>query len=178
MLSVVIPAMVGLISGLVSAVFSHLLLIKKIRREAEEKLRFDLYNKQIDAYQRFWDLLGPTSRYAGRQHQDRMIKSNETGYFLDKEAIDSFFDSFHEFFYSEHGIFLSRELRNAFFQSRDYYYEIINSTDNISESCIQISNTKARKCFQAWDWVRTIARNDIGLRDVDFPRLSVNSSEQ
>ena len=98
MLSTIISAIVGLISGVIAAFFSHILLLKKIRREAEEKLKFDIHNKQIEAYQNFWKLLGPTSEYNGKHNLDRIIKQNDLGYYIDQDAVDSFFDSFHKFF--------------------------------------------------------------------------------
>ena len=167
--TLIVSALVGLISGIAASVVSHILILRRIRSEALQKLKFGLHDKQAEAYQGFWSQLGPTSEYCPTEESNRCVKQDDSGYYLDRKNMVAFFESLNEYFYAKHGIFLSKRLRSALFKARDFYEKTAKEGSVDKDGKIRISNTKAKKCYQAWHWVRTIVRDDIGLRDVEFP---------
>jgi hypothetical protein len=167
--TLIASALVGLVSGIAASAVSHLLILRRIRGEALQRLEFGLHEKQAEAYQELWSHLGPTSRYCPTEDSNRLVKLDGSGYYLDSKNVISFFESLNDYFYSRHGIFLSKRLRSALFEVREFYEKTVKETSPDEDGKIRLSNKKAKKCHHAWDWIRTLLRHDIGLRDVEFP---------
>jgi hypothetical protein len=164
-----VPALAGLVTALLAGLVSHLLLVRRLRRELLEKLKFSYYEKQLTAYQKLWSLLRPTSYYYAAK--DLLIVKRDDNFYLDVANVRRFYDELLVFFYSEHGIFLSKEMRTLLFDSRDFIEQLIADSKDASSGLVPLAR-KMRKKIQ-WDFncVRVLARQDVGLPEVGMPRF-------
>ncbi len=161
-----LSGIIALVSALVVAAVGHILTLTRVRKEVGVKIKAGLYEKQITAYQKFWDLLEPLSYYD--VGHDPILFSKDDKFHLNAASARSFFISFRTFFYSEHGIFLSRRLRQEIFELRRILEEIIAENPNAGD-VFPISNSNAKKIRHLFDGIHTIARRDIGLIDPKLP---------
>lgn len=174
----IITALVTLISGIISALVAligHYWTLKRVREEMLTKFKGGLYDKQITAYQKFWDMLEPLSNY-DVGHDPILLTGNDKFHFNAVSA-RNFFVSYRSFFYSEHGIFLSKRLRDEVIGFRSFSEEIIAENPN-SGDVFPISNSKGRKIRHFIDGIHTLARTDIGLSDPSVPTEAIDDPNQ
>lgn len=163
----VIVALIALGASIVGALIGHYLAIRRFRREQLNLLRTEIDKKTLAAYQKFWACLLPSSYF----HPDdrSLIVRREGQAYLNQPVFEEIFAGIRDFTYSENGIFLSREMRKAIFEVRDFIEEEIVAKSEKQSGLIKISNTKAKKVEVGFDWIRKNARRDVGLEDARFP---------
>ena len=166
------PTLLAVLAGFVSAalmgIISHLLVLRRLRREKLETLRTSYYEKQIRSYQKFWSLLSPTSRYWNFEDSLIVKKNDRNG--LQIDSVDKFFISFRSFFYSEDGLFLSRSLRKEVFELRKSLSNLIErEKDRIEDGFLPVSYKQRKSIRNSFHQIREIVRADIGLHDVRLP---------
>jgi hypothetical protein len=150
------------------------LMFERFKDEQVEKFRMGYYQKQLVAYEKFWSMLGIASYYSTTK--DTIIIKREDGVYLNCNLVQSFFTDFRDFFYSEFGLYISKDLRESVFKVRDFIQELINNSKSSADDAIKISNTKAKKVTNGFDWIRGRARADIGLYDIHSPMEKLDLS--
>lgn len=143
------------------------LMLERFKDEQVETFRMGYYQKQLTAYEKFWSMLGVASYYS--TNEDTLIIERDAGVYLNCDLVQRFFTSFRDFFYSEFGLYLSKELREAVFEVRDFMQELMDDSEGTAGGAIKISNTKAKSVSKGFDWIRKRARADIGLYDIQSP---------
>ena len=163
--SAVIGAIVGALAAVVSTVVSHYLLVSRLRAEAAGRTRADLAQKQLAAYQKFWSLLGPTSSYAT---EGCVLQRDGDEVYLASPAAEQFCRTVTAFFFSEHGLFLSRPLRDVLFGTRDLLLDLLSQ--NPGKDAVRLSNTKLKKIERGFRFLYLHVRDDLGLRDPQYAK--------
>jgi hypothetical protein len=146
------------------------------RLEKEQQLKFDLFKKEqienirigyyqntLEAYKKVWALMPPLAYYT--EPGQEVIIRNETGVYLNSAVVQQFFLSFRDFFYSESGIFLSKEFREKIFEVRDFIKEVETSGEKQPDGWVKISNNKAKQIENGLDWIRKNIRRGAGLEN-------------
>lgn len=167
--SVFAPAVVGFLSAALVAGLSQALIFRRFRREMEERFRFGFFDRQLEAYQELWTLLAPVSYY--RQAGDTVVVVHEGCPNLHVETCRRFHAAIREFFYSKHGLFLSRAVRSELFEARDFVERMIDARDGstVSEGLVPLTRKERKEVEWRFDRVRIAVRNDLGLRDLEAP---------
>ncbi len=60
-------------------------------------------------------------------------------------------------------------MREKVFEVREFIFNVIAEQQDADGPYIQISNTKAKKIENAFDWLRKNIRREVGLLDTQFP---------
>jgi hypothetical protein len=163
----VIVAFIALGASIMGALIGHYLALRQFRREQLNLLQAEVEKKTLSAYQKFWTCLLPASYFLP---DDRSLVVRREGQaYLNQPVFEELFAGIRDFTYSENGIFLSREMRKAIFEVRDFIEEEIVAKSEKQSGLIKISNTKAKKIENGFDWIRKNARRDVGLEDARFP---------
>lgn len=143
------------------------LALERFKGEQLEQFRMGYHQKELEAYQKLWALLLPLSDFADPGKQ--IIQREDGKVLLNGHLADQFFRSFRDFFYSEQGIFLSKDLRTAIFKVRTFILKARDEGQSQADGWIEISNNKAKDIEQGLDWVRKTIRRDAGLEDAHLP---------
>lgn len=143
------------------------LQFERFKKEQIETFRMDYYKNQLEAYQELWAILAPISHYS--PGEDTILIKKANAQYLNCKILEEFFLEFRNFFYSQKGIFLSKELRQAIFEVRDFVVDIQKTNTVSSNGLIKISNNKAKRIENGMDWIRKNIRRDVGLEDSRLP---------
>lgn len=165
MKTILLSGLVGFLSAVFTSILSHWFVLHRLRKEAKQRIREDYFQKQLTAYMKLWSLLGSTSKYATKK---TIISKNETGSYLDIENACSFCQAITDFFFSEDGIFLTRDMRKAVFTARNVLEDYINMASQEEKKCIQISSSKADSIQSKFSRIYNQARYDIAVQDLKF----------
>lgn len=159
--------LIALLTAAITSWISHRIALDRLRKEAAQKHRSSLFQRQVTAYMKFWGLLGPTSI---RLPEGTIISKDVGGARLNVAAYQKFRQDLLTFFHSEYGIFLSRDVRHAMFDGFDFIEELIASQSQAGAetASIAIPNTQAKKVENAFRWLRERARRDLDLQDLSF----------
>ena len=130
------------------------LMLERFKDEQAETFRMGYYQKQLTAYEKFWSTLGVASYYS--TSEDTLVIKREDGVYLNCDLVQGFFTSFREFFYSEFGLYLSKDLREAVFEVRDFMQELIDDSEGPAGGAIKISNTNAKRVSNGFDWILSL----------------------
>jgi hypothetical protein len=159
--------LIALLTAAITSWIGHRISLDRLRKEAAQKHRSSLFQRQVTAYMKFWALLGPTSI---RLPEGTIISQDASGTLLNIAIYKKFRQDLITFFHSEYGIFLSRDVRHAMFKGFDFIEELIarKSQAEPEPASIAISNTDAKKVEEAFRWLRERARRDLDLQDLKF----------
>jgi hypothetical protein len=163
--SILVSGIVGLVSATLVAVVSHWTLLHRIKKEAAQKNRSEYFQKQLAAYMKLWGLLPPTSSYIT---PDTIISKNVTPYEINVQNAKIFCTDITSFFFSEQGIFLSKNVRSSIFKLRDFIDALINNDASKNLHTITLSNNKYNDLIFHFKQMQIAVRNDIGLRNLLF----------
>lgn len=156
----------GLLGSVIGASLTYLFTIKQIRKEQEEILKTENRKKQTEAHRNFSALLRPTSENA--KIKERIVIRKGDSSYLNITAANNFFESIHEFVYTEDGISLSKELRQKVIpDARKYITEIVKNGKPDANGWIAITQTQAKKTENALHWIRHRTQKDGGLEVLD-----------
>jgi len=161
----IITAIIAASTSLLVALITSFFAISKIRREKVELFKIEHIKNMIFSYRKLWSILKPLSRIH-YENTSIIIKENDE-YFVVRDHVIKFYQRFSDFFFSDEGLYLSRNLRQELFAVRDKLFDTLEKEDG---KMIKISSTKARKLYDQFDWILTIIRNDIGIRDILIPK--------
>lgn len=159
--------LIALLTAAITSWISHRISLDRVRKEAAQKHRSSLFQRQVIAYMKFWALLGPTSI---RLQEGTIISKDVSGARLNIAIYKNFRQDLIKFFHSEYGIFLSRDVRHAMFDGFDFIEKLIASKSQAEAdpALIAIYNTEAKKVENAFRWLRERARRDLDLQDLKF----------
>lgn len=152
------------------------LLFDRFRKEKMETFRVEYYKKQLEAYQTFWALFISSSYYS--TEEDTILVTRDGGKYLNCQVLDQFFLDFRKLFYSKLGLFISRGMREKFFEVRDFILNIQESGEPQADGMMKISNTNAKKIENGLDWIRKYIRLDVGLEDTHFPADELSEQDE
>jgi hypothetical protein len=163
----VIVAIIAVISALIGSLFGHWLTLRQLRRQQLETIRGFVHQRTLEAYEKLWVSLSPASMYD--PYGKGIVIRKKDGIFLNRSAVIEFFTSLNTLFYSEHGLYLSKQMRTVIFTFRDFMLNLLEEIGSDEDEFIKISNSKAKKVEKGLDWLRRNARKEIGFSDVHFP---------
>lgn len=172
----ILAALTGFASAAVMAGLSHFFILQRLRSEKLEALKSSYYEKQLASYQKFWSLLGPTSKYWS-EDISIIVKKDDT-WFLSIVNADKFFSEIRDFFYSEQGLFLSRDLRKKTFSLRKYVKNLLEQAGNEGQEFLQVNNKNRSEIQQCFHKIRIAVRSDLGLHDAVLPVSELELSEE
>ena len=173
--TVVIASLVGFISALIGTIVSHWLITRRSRREFAEKYRTTLFDKQLNAYQKLWSLLAPTSRF----YTDKTIVFIRDGKpHINVTTAKKFCEAITEFFFSEHGLYLSKTSRRALFETRDAVYKNIAANKAWDITDIEITAEIRSELRNSFENLHTTIRTDLGLRALKFKPGDIGVDER
>lgn len=161
----IIIAIIAAISSLVISIVNAIYQSRRISKEKLEDFRLSHYSRTLEAYLKFWPIFRYLSTKEGG-NKSIFKKSSDNRWVLISKNVETFITELYDFFYSEHGIFLSKEMRKRIFTIRDELREQLSKTNDHE---IGISNAKQDKLESARNKAIIQARNDIGLRDTIIP---------
>jgi hypothetical protein len=161
----------GVLSG---AWISHLLMERRLHREFKESYRNILFNRQLEAYQQLWSLLLPTSLYCS---EGTILDNRGSDWIIRVSTAKAFCAKLTEFFFSEHGLYLSKSTRRALFSTRDTIQKLIMdaSISGIKEH--KIDPAKRKEMRASFTNLQTVIRNDLGLRALKFRPTDIGVDE-
>jgi hypothetical protein len=155
-----LAALVGIISAVITSIISHWLLIHRLKQETAHRARTNLYENQLAAYKKFWNLLVQTSRY---NLGDGIIQQVNNNCYLHAEKAKLFLDAVTSFLSSEEGIFLSRRVIDVMVRTRAVIIRVLEAHPHAE--LVQLSRTKQKKIQGGLRHLYFYTRDDIGLRD-------------
>jgi hypothetical protein len=156
----------GVIAAVIASVISHLLVFRKLRREFAEHYRALYFEKQLSAYQKLWTLIRPGSDFP----QDSSILSGGSNNCLFNPGnAQMFCDSINDFFYSEMGLFLSKNTRKNIFILRGYLSGILkNIKKDKKRGFIPIDKDDAVHIRKSFGGLIVSIRKDVFLDNLVF----------
>jgi hypothetical protein len=163
-------------SALFGTVIGHFLIVARYRKEGLSDLRSKVDEKILSAYQKLWVVMSPLAYYD--LQGETLIKRNADGVFLNRQIVEQFFTDFRTFFYSEDGMLISRPMREKVFEVREFALGVMAEHPDDPGPYIKISNTKAKKIENGFDWLRKNIRRDVGLLDTQFPGKEMERLER
>ncbi|MGY6647691.1 type VI-B CRISPR accessory protein Csx28 [Wenyingzhuangia sp. IMCC45574] len=154
---------VALLSAITSILISGIgwfFGFKKIRKEKIEEFKKEHYSRLIDSHTEFWKLF----RFLSTKYGEVSIvkKGADGNWILIVANVRIFLQEFNDFFYSEKGIYLNKELRTSVFKIRD---NLLIKTKGIQEGEIPVSNNEFKKFKELRDQTVVLTRECIGLRN-------------
>lgn len=158
--------LIALLSGGISLIISVLTIIfgfKKIQKERIEDFKSKHYDKIIDSYLIFWNLQKFLSIEICEEYSI-FVKNENNTWNISKKNFLVFSTELIKFFYSQHGIYLSRQLRKLVFEFKREL-EILTKESDYPE----ISNNKFKSLKYKVHSIIVQIRCDIGLRDTYIP---------
>lgn len=178
-------ALIGLAGAIIAALVSYIAAREKIanehnnmletmRKEIVFNLRASMYEQQIEAHKKIWTALRLASYHA--PDENSIIVRHDDGVYLNAPVAREIFARFQEIFYSESGIFIAKNTRNAIFKVREFVFDLLAEAGENENGLVKISNTKAKKVEDGFDWVRKNIRRDIGLEDLALPEDAKDDS--
>ena len=159
----IVIALITAISSFIVSVLSITFNFLKTEKEKKEEFKKEHYIRIINSYLKFWTLFRFLSINEESKHAI-IQRSNKNEWVIVKSNFDRFIEELYTFFYSENGLFLSREVRKLIFGIRNDIREVITE----SEETI-ISNSVYKKIKSQRDKAIIQTRADIGLRDISIP---------
>ena len=164
MSSTLVSASVALVSAVGVSVISHLLLVRRTKRESRLLYRGKLYSKQLEAYQTLWSLLRPTSNVGDAACL--LLKSgNEI--FLGAETSNAFCSSMVDFFFSANGILLASPTRKSMFRTIHTLRALLPKDD--TQPSVLLSDEDATTLRKRFADLQATIRRDVSLVNVEFP---------
>jgi hypothetical protein len=155
--------LIAFASAVITSILAHWLMFRRLRRQFAERYRTVYFEKQLASYQKLWSLLKPTSLYPG---EDAIIFETDPDPQFDPANAKAFCRAITDFFFSEQGIFLSKDVRKALFDLRGALEEIGKTGSSgrrftISRNQVQLVRDSAAQLI-------TVMRNNLGLRNLKF----------
>jgi len=160
--STIIASLIGFITAVVGTIISHFLLLRHSTRQFAEYYRNKLFDKQLAAYEKLWGLLPPTSRASSER---TILYLENSKIYVQTKIAKEFCDSITLYFFSEHGLYLSKSTRQALFNVREELWGIYSKD---SENKVEISKDDKAKIQTYFLKLHTTIRDDLGLRALKF----------
>jgi hypothetical protein len=137
--STLVASLVGFGSAITTAILASALTRRRLRHELQSAYRGDLARKQIAACEALWATLEATSFSPG---SDRVIVDAAEAPKVNSEAALQLANDMTRIFYSSHGLFLSRQVREALVTFREFICDELVAETPESKTR-SISKTKA-----------------------------------
>lgn len=152
----IISAITSLIISSVGWFFGY----KKIRKEKVEEFKKEHYSRLIASHTEFWKLF----RFLSTKYNEVSIvkKDADGNWIIVVSNVELFIKELNDFFYSEKGIYLNKELRTSIFKIRDI---LLIKITNHQENEIPVSNNEFKKFKEKRDQAVVLTRECIGLRN-------------
>lgn len=174
MISTLLPAIIGFLTAVLGTVLSNWFIERRSHREFAEKYRNALFEKQLAAYERLWCVLLPTSRHSTGSTVFQHVSGNT---YFSQPAAQAFCDSLTDFFFSEHGLYLSKTTRSMLFKVRDALTGVLyNKTGG--EALLLLDDATRKALRDTFRELVTTVREDVGLRALKFRPEDIGVDEE
>jgi hypothetical protein len=158
----------ALVGSVIGASLTYLFTIKQFRKEQHEILRAEYFKKVMESCRKFSALLGPASE--NEKLENRIVIRQNNKSYINELAARNFFETIHDFVYSEEGSHLPKDFRQKVIpETRDFFMKIIENSQAEPNGWISITSSQAKKAQNALHWMRHRASIDGGLNDVKIP---------
>jgi len=160
--SAIIAAIVGLVSATLTTLLASWIGYKKLKSELIAQHRSLLIDKQIEACEELWQTLKPFSFTNG---DGRILLDPYEDPKIAMDTAQGIVEKMMNIFYSKAGLYFSKNLRNAFFELRDFMNEeIVTLSQGVSE--VIISKSKVKAFRHKVSKLRVAIRAEIGVEDL------------
>lgn len=155
LLTGIIAAIVAIITSVITSFISY----RSVKTEILSKHRQDLIEKQFAASEKMWEVLALASKAKSDKF---VINYKDEKVHVNLGAAKKLHEDITDAFNSKHGLYLSRELRAAIFDLRNFI-----ETEFLAPKVeTSISNNKARSFYGRVANLRNALRKEIGVEDL------------
>ena len=147
--------LVGLISGLISALVTYFSTRSKIRLDLAAEYEKELRQERLVAYKKLWLTFKPLARY-----------SPETP--VNYQVIKSTSEAMRDWYFDGDGIYLTKESREPYFKLKEFMQKIIDDKKLASAKDEEIDRNLLAPILQHGSLLRTSLTDDIGARKRSF----------
>jgi hypothetical protein len=162
----VIASLVGFGAAVVTALVASALTRRRLREELQSTFRGELARKQVAACEALWSALESTSFSLGSA---RVIQGEADAHTVELGTARELMQKVTTVFYSSHGLFLSRRVRTALFDLRDFTKDELLTQTSESQR-VPISKNKAERFRSKATALRIALRAEIGVEDLGAAR--------
>lgn len=174
----ILVALISLLSAAFSTLITQVILSRKFKKTIQENYKQKFFEKQFEAYQKFWAKLRPLSNFNNSKSilVNKYSKGKDINWKLDTEIALEFCEDITSFFFSENGILLGKDTRKAMFKIRDSLKKEIYRGKNTK--LIDINNETYKKIYAQIHGLFKQTRKEIGLINLkfDFDDLGISDN--
>ncbi len=143
--------LVGLISGLISAILTYFSTRSKIRLDLAAEYEKELRKDRLAAYQKLWPQLKPLARYSAAAP-------------VNYQTIKSTSEAMRDWYFDGDGIYLTRESRQPYFKLKEFMQQIIDDKKLVNAKDEEIDRELLAPILQQSSLLRASLTDDIGAR--------------
>ena len=152
-------SILGIVAGIILGFISGWFSLTALRKGALHNTLRELFAQQLVAYKILWSVVFNTSRY---DLGDGILQKVGDDSFLDVKRAKAFVKGIEDFFVSENGIFISRDLLKVLFKTRKYILSALN--ENHEKDRIKLSKIKIKQIKGGLSHIQHLLQSDINLR--------------
>ena len=163
-------ALIAFLSALVTTLITQLFIGLNFRREIKNRYRKTYFEKQLEAYQELWSCLRPLSRYRGPKIIFEGVSNidGEKKWILNINNSFLFCESVTDFYFSHHGLLLSRKVRDLIFELRGLIGKQIVSFSDDRKLSIALEKSVSKEINRLCGEIFEAVRADVGLLNLQF----------
>lgn len=176
MMEILTPTVIAFVSAVITTLIVQVVSIRNLKKSFQDQYKRIYFEKQMDAYQQLWKELRPLSKWYDENqtifYLNRKGINNKDALFLPEKAL-SFCTSITDFFFSEQGIFISKETRKQFFILRSILGDIASN----NEEEVILPEVERKKINSSVDSLIMVIRDDLGVMNLrfDFDDLGIKN---
>lgn len=151
-------------ASVTTTVITQYIVRKNFSDSVKDTYRKKYFDRRFECYLKFWSLLRPLSRH----YDDKtIIKYQNTSFLLNVPMTNRFIDSINDFFFSELGIFLSRDIRRELFTLRDLLVKHLAKVEQDTK-LIKLTHEESKEIKRYRSKLINLVRGDVGIFNVKF----------
>ncbi len=168
-----ISGITGFATAVLGTLLSHRLLQQRSHKEFAERYRNRLFDKQLAAYEALWTTLRRTSTY----FSDETVFVYDQGHVVFSQAnATKLAIELTDFFFTEHGLYLSKSTRNALFNARRALMRAAAKQGGAATQ-VHIGKDDCAAITAALKELVHATRRDVGLRALRFTAHDIGISD-
>lgn len=133
--SPIIIALIAMLSSIITTVISQLVIRNNFKSSVKENYRKEYFERQLNAYQKFWTQLRPLSNINDNKAIWKVVNESKKGktWILKTKIAIEFCEASTDFYFSEYGLYLGYKSRQTFFRLRNklYHFAKIYKDDEV-----------------------------------------------
>jgi hypothetical protein len=160
---VILTSIIAAIVAIITSLITSSVTSKNLKTEILSKHRQDLIRRQVIACETMWSALKLASKAKG---ENFVIQYKDEKTFVNIAAAKRLHNNLTESFNSKHGLYFSRELRDAIFNLRNFIEKEFLNTNFSSTTEAALSKSKTKSFFGRVASLRNALRTEIGVEDL------------